>query len=323
MSGERKIAIVTGGAQGIGKGVTARLLTAGYGVVIADSDAEAGRETLAELAPAGPLWFAETDVAAEDSVAACIASAIRHGGRLDAVVNNAGIARAPRVPVEQLTLESWNRQLGVNLTGAFLMAKHAAPHLRQVRGAIVNVASTRALQSEANTEAYSASKGGLVALTHALAVSLGPDVRVNCVSPGWIDVSGWQQVRAAEAGGPERCRSRPAPGRPRRHAGGHRGDGRVPAVRCRRLRHRSELRRGRRDDEEDDLRRVAALSSSHRDGQQDPRRDPRDAAKRRDRAERTYAAQREHVKAAREEHEPATISQPAHLRSADPGRRAR
>jgi NAD(P)-dependent dehydrogenase (short-subunit alcohol dehydrogenase family) len=72
------------------------------------------------------------------------------------------------------------------------MAKHAAPHLRRARGAIVNVASTRALQSEANTEAYSASKGGLVALTHALAVSLGPDVRVNCVSPGWIDVSSWQ-----------------------------------------------------------------------------------------------------------------------------------
>jgi NAD(P)-dependent dehydrogenase (short-subunit alcohol dehydrogenase family) len=97
------------------------------------------------------------------------------------------------VPVEQLALESWNRQLGVNLTGAFLMAKHAAPHLRAARGAIVNVASTRALQSEANTEAYSASKGGLVALTHALAVSLGPAVRVNCVSPGWIDVSGWQK----------------------------------------------------------------------------------------------------------------------------------
>ena len=108
-------------------------------------------------------------------------------------MNNAAIARAPRVPVEQLTLESWNRQLGVNLTGAFLMAKHAAPHLRATRGAIVNVASTRALQSEANTEAYSASKGGLVALTHALAMSLGPDVRVNCVSPGWIDVSGWQK----------------------------------------------------------------------------------------------------------------------------------
>jgi NAD(P)-dependent dehydrogenase (short-subunit alcohol dehydrogenase family) len=193
MSGERKIAIVTGGAQGIGKGVTAQLLAAGYGVVIADRDADGGRETLAEFAQAVPLWFVETDVADEPSVAGCIAAAVRHGGRLDAVVNNAGIARAPRVPVEQLTLESWNSQLGVNLTGAFLMAKHAAPHLREARGAIVNLASTRALQSEANTEAYSASKGGLVALTHALAVSLGPDVRVNCVSPGWIDVTAWQK----------------------------------------------------------------------------------------------------------------------------------
>jgi NAD(P)-dependent dehydrogenase (short-subunit alcohol dehydrogenase family) len=194
MSVERRIAIVTGGAQGIGKGVTARLLAEGYGVVIADIDAQAGREALQALSAVGPLWFVETDVASEPSVAACVAAALTHGGRLDAIVNNAGIARAPRVPVEQLTLESWNRQLGANLTGAFLLAKHAAPHLRTRRGAIVNVASTRALQSEANTEAYSASKGGLVALTHALAVSLGPQVRVNCVSPGWIDVSGWQSA---------------------------------------------------------------------------------------------------------------------------------
>jgi NAD(P)-dependent dehydrogenase (short-subunit alcohol dehydrogenase family) len=192
MSAARKIAIVTGGAQGIGKGVAARLLADGYGVIIADNDAEAGREALGELG--GAAWFVATDVADESSVTACVAAALRHGGRLDAVVNNAGIARAPRVPVEKLTLESWNRQLGVNLTGAFLMAKHAAPHVRATRGAIVNVASTRALQSEANTEAYSASKGGLVALTHALAVSLGPDVRVNCVSPGWIDVTGWQKL---------------------------------------------------------------------------------------------------------------------------------
>jgi NAD(P)-dependent dehydrogenase (short-subunit alcohol dehydrogenase family) len=189
MSKDLKIAIVTGGAQGIGRGIAAKLLASGYGVVIADSDAEAGREAAAP----GSTWFVETDVADEASVAACVAAAIRHGGRLDAVVNNAGIARAPRVSVERLTLESWNRQLGVNLTGAFLMAKHAAPHLRATHGAIVSIASTRALQSEADTEAYSASKGGLVALTHALAVSLGPDVRVNCVSPGWIDVSGWQK----------------------------------------------------------------------------------------------------------------------------------
>ncbi|HKJ95292.1 MAG TPA: SDR family oxidoreductase, partial [Gammaproteobacteria bacterium] len=83
----------------------------------------------------------------------------------------------------------WDRRLRVNLTGAFLGVKHAAAELRARGGAVVNVASTRALQSEPNTEAYAASKGGLLALTHALAVSLGPDVRVNAVSPGWIDTS--------------------------------------------------------------------------------------------------------------------------------------
>jgi NAD(P)-dependent dehydrogenase (short-subunit alcohol dehydrogenase family) len=186
MSAEPKVAIVTGGAQGIGAGICARLIAAGYAVAIADDDAEAGREAEATLDGA---WFVECDVADEAQVAACVASAVARSGRLDALVNNAALARPARVPVESLPLEVWNRTLAVNLTGALLMTKHAAPHLRRARGAIVNIASTRALQSEPNTEAYSASKGGLVALTHALAVSLGPDVRVNCVSPGWIDVS--------------------------------------------------------------------------------------------------------------------------------------
>jgi hypothetical protein len=90
-------------------------------------------------------------------------------------------------------LEVWNRYLATNLTGCFLMAKYCVPHLRQARGAIVNIASTRAIQSEPHTEAYSSTKGGLVALTHALAVSLGPQIRVNCVSPGWIAVSEWKK----------------------------------------------------------------------------------------------------------------------------------
>jgi NAD(P)-dependent dehydrogenase (short-subunit alcohol dehydrogenase family) len=103
-------------------------------------------------------------------------------------VGNAGIM--VRKPVTELGLDEWRRVLDTNLTAAFLLAKHAAGHLRRARGAIVTIASTRALQSEPGTEAYSASKGGLVALTHALAVSLGPEVRVNCVSPGWIDTAG-------------------------------------------------------------------------------------------------------------------------------------
>ncbi len=102
-------------------------------------------------------------------------------------------------PLAKLRLEEWNRVLSVNLTGAVLCAKHSAPHLAKSRGSIVNIASTRALMSEPDTFAYSASKGGVVALTHSLALSLGPEVRVNCISPGWIDVSEWKKGRARRA----------------------------------------------------------------------------------------------------------------------------
>jgi NAD(P)-dependent dehydrogenase (short-subunit alcohol dehydrogenase family) len=115
-----------------------------------------------------------------------VRAVLKRFGRLDGLVNNAGLANPHTGPVEKLSLREWNRRIGVNLGGAFLMTKHAAPHLRRARGAIVNIASTRALQSESDTEPYAASKAGLVGLTHALAMSLGPRVRVNCVSPGWI-----------------------------------------------------------------------------------------------------------------------------------------
>lgn len=188
-----RVAIVTGGAQGIGSAIAARLVADGYRVVVADADAEAGREAARALGPAAR--FVKCDVADEAQVRACVKAALADDRRLDALVNNAALARPARVPVTKLPLATWNRTLAVNLTGAFLMAKHAAPHLRRARGAIVNIASTRALQSEPDTEAYSATKGGIVALTHALAASLGPAVRVNCVSPGWIDVSARQKVR--------------------------------------------------------------------------------------------------------------------------------
>ena len=93
-----------------------------------------------------------------------------------------------RKPLRQLTLAEWRKVLDTNLTATFLLARAAERRLRAAKGAIVTIASTRALMSEPNTESYSASKGGLLALTHALAISLGPEVRVNCVSPGWIVV---------------------------------------------------------------------------------------------------------------------------------------
>ena len=188
---KQRVALVTGGGQGIGRGIALHLAAKGFTVVIFDLDAEAAAETAADAN--GSIVPLVGDVSDEAAVADLLAQIHRDFGRLDGLVNNAGIAGPFTGPPEELRLADWNRVLAVNLTGPFLLAKHAAPLLRRSDGAIVNIASTRALQSEAHTEPYSASKGGLVALTHALAASLGPEVRVNCLSPGWIAVEAWQK----------------------------------------------------------------------------------------------------------------------------------
>jgi NAD(P)-dependent dehydrogenase (short-subunit alcohol dehydrogenase family) len=111
----------------------------------------------------------------------------------DVLVNNAGIGHT--APVLDLTAGDFDRVIAVNLRGAFLCSQACARQMiaRGKSGAIVNIASTRALMSEPDTEAYAASKGGIVALTHAMAISLGPKkIRVNCISPGWIEVADWQ-----------------------------------------------------------------------------------------------------------------------------------
>ena len=187
MSDDRNLALVTGGAHGIGRGIVAYLLKQNWRVAFFDLDDTAGNEIAAAFGNPADLLFVRCNVADESEVELALRRVISWGGRLDALVNNAGLADPVTGAVEDLTLAEWQKRLDVNLTGPFLMAKHAIPHLRGTRGTIINMASTRALQSEANTEAYAATKGGLVALTHALAVSLGPDVRVNCISPGWID----------------------------------------------------------------------------------------------------------------------------------------
>jgi NAD(P)-dependent dehydrogenase (short-subunit alcohol dehydrogenase family) len=170
------VALVTGGARGIGAAVAARLRGDGWDVVIADRDpAPIGRSVIC-------------DVADETAVAALIASISAAEGRLDALICNAGLGI--RKPIKDLSLAEWSSVLATNLTSCFLLVRAAESLLRAANGAVVTIASTRAHMSEPNTEAYSASKGGLVALTHALAISLGPDVRVNCISPGWILTKG-------------------------------------------------------------------------------------------------------------------------------------
>ncbi|WP_263970555.1 SDR family oxidoreductase [Leptolyngbya sp. KIOST-1] len=190
---QRPVALVTGGAQGIGLGIAEHLLTIGWRVAIADlneATGHAAQEKLAKFQDA--LIFVRCDVSQESEVAHYVQAAMEQFGQVHSLINNAGIANPYSGPVEELSLADWNRWIGTNLTGCFLMAKHAVPHLRPTRGAIVNISSVRAFQSEPHSEAYGASKGGVVGLTHALAVSLGPAIRVNCISPGWIDTSAYK-----------------------------------------------------------------------------------------------------------------------------------
>ena len=191
MATTKPVALVTGGANGIGRAIAHHLLATGWRVGIIDT-AGSG------LKRAFPQRFrnvilVEGDVREEETVSRAIKMLVEKFGRLDAVVSNAGIMI--RKSLRRLTLAEWHRVIDTNLTAAFLLARAAERFLRKARGAIVLVASTRALMSEANTESYSASKGGLVALNHALAISLGPNVRVNCVSPGWIATKNYAALR--------------------------------------------------------------------------------------------------------------------------------
>jgi NAD(P)-dependent dehydrogenase (short-subunit alcohol dehydrogenase family) len=186
MNLQGKTAIVTGGERGIGLGIVRKLLASGMNVCIAGTDTESAEQALREVISAGSLIFVETDVREEAAVRKAVEKTVDTFGTLDALIANAGIANPGRTPVEELSLEEWNTYLATNLTGPFLCAKHALPALKAAGGAIVIIASTRAFQSEPDTPAYAATKGGLVALTHALAVSTGPEVRVNVISPGFI-----------------------------------------------------------------------------------------------------------------------------------------
>jgi NAD(P)-dependent dehydrogenase (short-subunit alcohol dehydrogenase family) len=175
-----RVALVTGGAHGIGAGIATRLSQDGWRAVVADRDP-------AGSAPPGGR-YAVSDVGDEAAVAALLRSVETMEQRLDALICNAGFMI--RKPVGQLTLAEWTSVLTTNLTSTFLLVRAAEALLRAAKGSVVTIASSRARMSEPDTESYSASKGGLVALTHALAISLGPDVRVNCISPGWIVTKG-------------------------------------------------------------------------------------------------------------------------------------
>lgn len=187
-----RVVLITGGANGIGRGIAQAVLGAGGRVVIGDLDAEAGASCLDEWQRGGDAAFRRLDIMREASVKGFVQFALKRFGRVDGLVNNAGIAQAHGTALAGMDWAEWQRRLS-SLHGAFLCSKHALPALAQRgEGVILNIASTRAHQSEPHSEAYASAKGGLLGFTHALALSAGPSVRVNCISPGWISTDAWQ-----------------------------------------------------------------------------------------------------------------------------------
>ena len=188
---QEPVAIVTGAARGIGRAIAHHLLDGGWHIGAVDLP-QAGLKRSYNRYGRNVVLI-EGDVADEETARRAVKAVTDKFNRLDALVSNAGVM--VRKPLRQLTLGEWRKVLDTNLTATFLFARAAERSLRAARGAIVTIASTRAQMSEPNTETYSASKGGLLALTHALAISLGPDVRVNCVSPGWIVTKPGEKLR--------------------------------------------------------------------------------------------------------------------------------
>jgi NAD(P)-dependent dehydrogenase (short-subunit alcohol dehydrogenase family) len=187
-----KTAIVTGGGHGIGKGIVRKLLREQCEVIALDSNMDYLSELKKEYSQVETLLC---DVGNPDEVQKAMERIESLYRKIDYLVNDAGISVFE--PIEVLSVERWNRILSVNLSSMFYMVKFGK-HIFSESSAIVNIASTRALMSEPNGEAYGASKGGIVALTHALAISLGPKTRVNCVSPGWIEVNDYENLSEAD-----------------------------------------------------------------------------------------------------------------------------
>ena len=194
-----KVVIVTGGGQGIGRCIVQTFADKGAKVVIADIDDEAGIENEEYIkSKGGDSLFVHTDVSLEEDVRNLVDKTIKTYGKIDILINNAGVGA--RGTIYTRPMEEWDRVINVNLRGTYMCSKYVAPHMRDNGGGvIINIASTRAFMSEPHTEPYSASKGGIIALTHSLAISLGYDkIRVNSISPGWIEVSEWKKSREAK-----------------------------------------------------------------------------------------------------------------------------
>lgn len=192
-----KTVIVTGAGNGIGKGVALLYAEKEANVLVADVDEKRGKQTIDLIqSKGGNALFVKTDVRFEEEIVRLMEIANLTFGRIDILINNAGIS-AFKSPFE-LSIDEWDNIINTNLRSVFLASREAAKYMRNNKegGSIVNIASTRAIMSEPNSEAYAASKGGIVALTHALAASFSEDrITVNAISPGWIETGDYSKLR--------------------------------------------------------------------------------------------------------------------------------
>jgi len=198
---QNRVALVTGGNGGIGLGMAKGLAAAGAAVVIAGRNKAKGEAALAELRAGGAAAeFMELDVAQEASCRRAIERTVAQFGRLDILVNNAGTT--VRKQPQDLTLDDWTTVMDTNLTGAFLCAKLAyAPMVRGGGGKIINIGSMMSIFGAAYAAPYSASKGGIVQMTRAMATAWAKDnIQVNAVLPGWIDTDLTKSARAEVPG---------------------------------------------------------------------------------------------------------------------------
>jgi len=197
MNFKNQVAVITGAGSGIGREVALHFAQKGASVVVADVNMDSAEQTVRMIvADGGDAIASKTDVRIPSDVIQLMDLTVEKYQKIDILVNNAGVSRWKSV--YDLTVEEWDDILNINLRGYFLCAREAAKHMRKNAhgGSIINMASTRAYMSEKNSEAYAASKGGVIALTHALAVSLGDDrIRVNSISPGWIETGDYDSLR--------------------------------------------------------------------------------------------------------------------------------
>lgn len=185
---DRKVAVITGSASGIGRAAAIRFAGEGASVVIADLNREGGESVVRDCKEnGGNAVFQLTDVVREEDIKSALDRAVKEFGRLDIVYNNAGLGGAVG-PLEKTSAENWDRSFSVLLRAVFLGIKHAVPEMRKVGGgSIISTASIAGLRGAAGLHAYCAAKAGVISLTRSASIELAKDrIRVNCICPGLI-----------------------------------------------------------------------------------------------------------------------------------------